>query len=54
MSLLNILLVFLVLAFLGVIPTWGYSHAWGYAPSGTLILLIALVLIFSARGRINA
>jgi uncharacterized membrane protein len=54
MSLLNILLVFLVLAFLGVIPAWGYSSSWGYAPGGTLIALIVLVLLFSSRGRLRA
>src|SRR5665647_923469 len=42
-----ILLVILVLALLGVIPTWPHSREWGYGPSGGfgLILLIVLILL---------
>jgi len=31
---LTILLIILLLALVGVLPTWPYSHAWGYYPSG--------------------
>jgi Protein of unknown function (DUF3309). len=41
----TILLVILVLLLIGALPTWPYSSAWGYYPSGGLILLIILVLI---------
>jgi len=34
MTLGTILLVVLVLALLGVIPTWSHSREWGYGPSG--------------------
>lgn len=43
----TILLLILVILLIGAIPTWPYSRQWGYAPSGTvgLLLLIALVLL---------
>ena len=36
MSVGMILLIVLVLALLGVIPTWPHSRQWGYYPSGAL------------------
>lgn len=54
MSLLNILLLILVLAFLGVIPAWGHSASWGYGPSGLMLLAVVVVLVVSSRGRLNA
>jgi hypothetical protein len=29
-----VLLVVLILALLGTLPTWGHSRNWGYGPSG--------------------
>jgi Protein of unknown function (DUF3309) len=48
---LTILLVIAVLALLGVLPTWRHSRSWGYAPSGTvgLVVLILVVLLVSGR-----
>ncbi|MCC6008218.1 MAG: DUF3309 domain-containing protein [Rhodobacteraceae bacterium] len=45
----TILIVVLVLMLLGVLPTWGHSRSWGYAPSGTIgvLLLILIVLILT-------
>jgi hypothetical protein len=40
----TILIVVLILALLGALPTWGHSRNWGYLPSGG-IGLVALVLI---------
>lgn len=47
----TVLIVILILALLGAIPTWGHSRDWGYFPSGGigLILLIILILLFSGR-----
>lgn len=42
---LTILLIILILALLGVLPTWPYSHAWGYYPSGGLGILLIIVII---------
>jgi hypothetical protein len=42
---LTILLVILILALLGVLPTWPYSHTWGYYPTGGLGILLIIVII---------
>jgi hypothetical protein len=52
MSLGTILLVVLVLALVGVLPTWSHSANWGYAPSGVLGLLVLIVLVMFFMGRI--
>ena len=52
MSLGTILLVVLVLALVGVLPTWPHSANWGYAPSGILGLLVLIVLVMFVMGRI--
>ena len=41
----TILLIVLILLLLGAIPTWPYSRGWGYAPSGGVGLILAIVLI---------
>jgi hypothetical protein len=47
----TILIVLLILALLGALPTWGHSRDWGYRPSGGigLITLILIILIVSGR-----
>jgi len=47
----TILLVVLILALLGALPTWGHSRNWGYGPSGGVgvVLLILIVLFMSGR-----
>ncbi len=47
----TILIVLLVLALLGAVPTWGHSQDWGYRPSGGigLVLLILVILVVSGR-----
>lgn len=52
MSIGTILLIILVLALLGVIPTWPHSRTWGYGPSGGLGLILVIVLILFLLGRI--
>ena len=47
-----ILLVVLVLALLGVIPTWPHSREWGYGPSGGVGLILLIVLILLVLGKI--
>jgi hypothetical protein len=49
---LTILLVILVLMFLGVLPAWPHSRSWGYAPSGTLGLVVLIVLVLILTGRV--
>ena len=48
----TILLVILVLALLGVIPTWPHSREWGYGPSGGVGLILLIVLILFVLGKI--
>ena len=48
----TILLVILLLLLLGALPTWPYSRAWGYYPSGGLGLVLLIVLILALMGRV--
>lgn len=48
----TILLVILILALVGSLPTWGYSRGWGYGPSGLLGTILVIVLILALLGRI--
>jgi hypothetical protein len=47
-----IVLVILVLALVGVIPSWPYSTGWGYGPSGGVGLILVIVLILFLLGKI--
>jgi hypothetical protein len=48
----TILLVILILLLIGALPRWGYSAGWGYFPSGSVGLLLAILLILLVLGRI--
>jgi uncharacterized protein DUF3309 len=52
MNLGTILLIILVLALIGALPTWGYSSAWGPAPAGIVGFILIVVLILVLLGRI--
>lgn len=52
MSLGTILLIILVLMLIGAVPTWPYSKAWGYGPSGGLGLVLIIVIILLMLGRL--
>ena len=52
MTLGTILLVILVLALVGVIPTWPHSSSWGYGPGGGVGLVLLIVLILFLMGKI--
>jgi hypothetical protein len=47
----TILLLFLILLLIGSLPTWPYSTGWGYYPSGSLIVLVVVILVL-LRGRV--
>ena len=51
MSLGLILLIILIIALVGALPTWGHSRSWGYFPSGGLGLVLVIVLILVLMGR---
>ena len=48
----TILLVILILLLIGALPTWPYSTGWGYYPSGTVGLILIIVLILALTGRL--
>jgi hypothetical protein len=47
MSIGTILLIVLILILIGALPTWPYSNAWGYGPSGIagVVVLVLVVLL---------
>lgn len=48
----TILLIILILILLGIIPVWPHSRGWGYAPSGTVGLILLILLILLLLGKI--
>jgi hypothetical protein len=51
-SLGTIILIILVLALIGVLPTWGHSRSWGYGPSGIVGVIVVVLLILLLMGRL--
>jgi hypothetical protein len=51
MTLGTILLIIFLLLLIGAIPAWPYSRGWGYGPSGSLgvVLIVVIVLLFMGR-----
>ncbi len=47
----TIILIILILAILGSLPAWPYSAGWGYYPSGTLGLLLIVLIVFALMDR---
>ena len=49
MTIGTLLLIILILALIGALPTWPYSSGWGYGPSGlagvVVVVLIVLLLM---------
>lgn len=45
-----LLLIILILLLLGALPTWPYSAAWGYYPSGEFGLVLVVVIILLLVG----
>lgn len=52
MTLGTIVLILLILLVIGAIPSWPYSRAWGYYPSGGLGLILVIVLLLIVFGRL--
>jgi hypothetical protein len=52
MSLGMILLIVLVLALVGVIPSWPHSRQWGYGPSGGIGLVLVIIVVLLLLGKI--
>jgi hypothetical protein len=47
----TIILIILILALVGALPTWPHSRNWGYGPSGVagLVVLVLIVLLLTGR-----
>ena len=46
----TILLLIVIILIVGALPSWNYSRSWGYAPTGVLILLLLVFLIWAIAG----
>jgi hypothetical protein len=49
---MTLLMIILLLVLVGAIPAWPYSRSWGYGPSGILLVLLVVLLVLSASGRL--
>lgn len=47
-----IILIILVLLVVGALPIYPYSRKWGYAPGGTLTVLLVILIVLMLMGRI--
>jgi hypothetical protein len=48
----TILIIILILALIGSLPTWGYSRDWGYYPGGGIGLVLIILIVLALTGRI--
>ncbi len=46
-----LLLILLLVLLVGSVPAWGYSRSWGYYPSGTVGLILIILVIMLMLGR---
>ncbi len=52
MTLTTILIIILILALIGALPSWPHSRGWGYGPSGLVGTILIILLILALLGRI--
>jgi Protein of unknown function (DUF3309) len=50
-TLSTLLLVILILALVGALPSWPHSRGWGYGPSGLVGVVLVVVLVLALMGR---
>jgi len=50
MTLGTILLIILILLLIGALPSWPYSRAWGYGPTGGLGVVLVIVIVLLLLG----
>ena len=51
-SLGTVLLIIVILMFAGVLPVWPHARNWGYMPSGTLGVVLVVLIVLVLLGRI--
>ena len=49
---LTILLIILLLILIGALPAWPYSQGWGYYPSGTVGLVVVVLVVLLVMGQV--
>lgn len=47
-----VLIVILVVVLFAAIPAWPHSRNWGYAPSGIVAAILAILLLLLVLGKI--
>jgi Protein of unknown function (DUF3309) len=50
-TLSTVLLIILILALVGALPSWPHSRGWGYGPSGLVGVVLVVVLLMALLGR---
>ncbi len=48
----TVLLILVILLLIGAFPAWPYSRSWGYAPTGTLGVVLIVVIVLVLMGTI--
>lgn len=48
----TVLVIVLILALVGALPTWPHSANWGPAPSGALGVILVIVLLLWLAGKL--
>jgi hypothetical protein len=51
MTLSTLLLIIVILALVGALPSWPHSRGWGYGPSGLLGLVLVVLLVMALMDR---
>ena len=49
---LTILLIILLLILIGALPAWPYSQGWGYYPSGSVGLIVVVLVVLLVMGQV--
>ena len=52
MNIGTLLIIILIILLIGSVPTWPHSQSWGYAPSGTLGIVLIVVIVLLVLGRL--
>ena len=47
-----LLLIIVIVLIAGSVPSWPYSRSWGYYPSGTLTVVLIVVIVLILMGRL--
>ena len=48
----SIVIVVLIIALLGTVPTWPYNRNWSYYPSSGIGVVLIVLLVLVAMGRL--